>query len=101
MWIFFLFLNLILNKFFFPKHLEQNKGHIVPENHPVYLRLIRITKRLLNANKDLQSIKDKTWSLTVVDGSSKNAYVLPVLNNFILFFNYVIKFTNVFNYIYY
>lgn len=58
-------------------HLEQNKGHIVPENHPVYMRLTRITQRLLNANKDLQSVKDKEWSLTVVDGALKNAYVLP------------------------
>lgn len=60
------------------KHLEMSKGQLVPESHPVYQRLIRITRRLLIANQDLQAVKEKQWSLTVVDGSAKNAFVLPV-----------------------
>lgn len=63
--------------------MEENKGHIVPENHPVYMRLTRIVQRLVNSNKDLQSVNDKQWSLTVVNEKLKNAYVLPVKKNYL------------------
>ncbi|XP_048511921.1 metalloendopeptidase OMA1, mitochondrial-like isoform X2 [Athalia rosae] len=70
-------------KLIFDAHLEEHKDHILPKDHPIYKRLLKITNRILNANKDLPYVKDKQWTLSVIDNPTKNAYVLPGGNMFI------------------
>ncbi|XP_023325874.1 metalloendopeptidase OMA1, mitochondrial [Eurytemora carolleeae] len=61
-----------------------NEGNIVPESNPVYGKVAGVANQILQANKDLRQIYDKTWTLTVVDDTSENAFVLPSGNIFVL-----------------
>ncbi|XP_015523282.1 metalloendopeptidase OMA1, mitochondrial [Neodiprion lecontei] len=70
-------------KFQLELHLEEHMDKILPHNHPVYQQLLKVTTRLLNANKDLPYIKEKNWTLSVIDLPENNAFVLPGGNIFI------------------
>jgi len=67
----------------FRQLLEQLKGDIVSEKHPVYQRVTAVANRLLKGNTDLRQIYDKDWTVTVVDQPIKNAFVLPSGNIFV------------------
>ncbi|KAJ8666849.1 hypothetical protein QAD02_008511 [Eretmocerus hayati] len=72
-----------LAKITFETHLKDFESILLPKTHPTYSRLLRVTAKLINANRDLPSFKDKRWTLTVVDSPKKNAYVLPGGNIFV------------------
>lgn len=55
-----------------------HKDSIVPTTHPAYVRLLRIVNRLLESNKDLPQIKQRDWTLSVINSDDQNAFVLPV-----------------------
>ena len=63
--------------------IEEYREHILPNVHPEYTRVARVSNRILNGNKDLRQIYDKTWTVTVVDQPVQNAFVLPSGNIFI------------------
>ncbi|KAK2589191.1 hypothetical protein KPH14_002003 [Odynerus spinipes] len=71
-----------LGRLIFEMHLEQHKELLVSRDHPAYKRLVRIIKNILIKNKDLISINEKEWTLTIVDSPLKNAYVIPERNIF-------------------
>lgn len=73
----------VLGKLSFDVHLEMHEDSIVRADHPAYVRLTRITDRLIKANQDLPQVSDRHWTLTVVDSDEKNAYVLPGGNIFV------------------
>lgn len=55
-----------------------HKKDLVPKSHPAYKRLLRVMERILAANKDLESIKETQWTLTVISTPLTNSYILPV-----------------------
>ena len=63
--------------------IEEYSDHILPSVRPEYSRVSRVSNRILNGNKDLRQIYDKTWTVTVVDQPVQNAFVLPSGNIFI------------------
>ncbi|XP_046826283.1 metalloendopeptidase OMA1, mitochondrial-like [Vespa crabro] len=71
-----------LGQLIFEMHLEEHKASLVAKDHPAYKRLIKIIENILVKNKDLISVEDKNWTLTIVDSPIKNAYVLPERNIF-------------------
>lgn len=71
-----------LGKMIVKMHLEEHKDSIVPHDHPVYKRLIRIIKNILLSNRDINFMNEKEWTLTIIDSPLKNAYVLPERNIF-------------------
>ncbi|XP_063981527.1 integrin alpha-4-like [Diachasmimorpha longicaudata] len=73
----------VLGKVTFDVHLEMHQDSIVRSDHPAYVRLVRITDRLIKANQDLPQVTDRHWTLSVVDSDAKNAYVLPGGNIFV------------------
>lgn len=60
------------------QHLEAHKKDLIPKTHPAYKRLLRVIEKILAANKDLKSIRDTQWTLTVIDTPLSNSYILPV-----------------------
>ncbi|XP_015123588.1 metalloendopeptidase OMA1, mitochondrial [Diachasma alloeum] len=73
----------VLGKLTFDVHLELHQDSMVRSDHPAYVRLVRITDRLIKANQDLPQVTDRHWTLSVVDSDDKNAYVLPGGNIFV------------------
>ena len=67
----------------FENLMEEFRHVIVPNNRPEYVRVARVSNRLLSGNKDIRQIYDKTWTITVVDQPVQNAFVLPSGNIFI------------------
>ena len=63
--------------------VDEYREDILPSNRPEYSRVSRVSNRILNGNKDLRQIYDKTWTVTVVDQPVQNAFVLPSGNIFI------------------
>ena len=53
-------------------------GRIVPPQDPQSQRVMKLAKRLLDANKDLPEIQTKNWTVTVINSPEFNAAVLPV-----------------------
>ncbi|XP_058792413.1 metalloendopeptidase OMA1, mitochondrial-like isoform X2 [Phymastichus coffea] len=72
-----------LSKLTFDTHLQEFQSILLPKTHPIYSKLLRITAKLINANRDLPNFKNKKWTLTVIDSPLKNAYVLPGGNIFV------------------
>lgn len=64
-------------------HLEAHKKDLVPKTHPAYKRLLRVIEKILAANKDLKSIRDTQWTLTVLNTPLSNSYILPGGNIFV------------------
>ena len=67
----------------FDQLLEDLRPDIVPDRHPIYERVVRVSNRILQGNRDIRQIYDKTWTVTVVDQPVKNAFVLPSGNIFV------------------
>ena len=72
-----------ISKLEFQDLIEDHQEDILPINHPEYLRVARVSNRLLNGNKDLRQIYDKNWTITVINLPIQNALVLPSGNIFI------------------
>lgn len=72
-----------LGKMVLEVHLEAHKKDLIPKTHPAYKRLLRVIEKILAANKDLKSIRDTQWTLTVIDTPLSNSYILPGGNIFI------------------
>lgn len=63
--------------------LQLYKDKVVPATLKLasYRRVVQVAQRLLKANQDLPQIRDKEWSITVVDEDHQaNAFVLPVVH---------------------
>ncbi len=58
--------------------LEEFGEDLLPDKHPAYARVARVANRILRANRDLQQVHGKDWTITVVNSDIKNAFVLPV-----------------------
>ena len=58
--------------------MDAYDANILPDNDPVYDRVARVANRILKANRDLEQLHGKDWTITVVQDDTKNAFVLPV-----------------------
>ncbi|CAG7726591.1 unnamed protein product [Allacma fusca] len=70
----------------FESLVESFKPLIVPANprDPAYRRVSRVANNILKSNKDLEQIRNKEWTITVVnDETIQNAFVLPSGNIFV------------------
>ncbi|XP_011336744.2 metalloendopeptidase OMA1, mitochondrial isoform X2 [Ooceraea biroi] len=72
-----------LGKMLLESHLEAHKEDVVPTTHAAYRRLLRVIEKILAANKDLKSIREAQWSLTVISTPLVNSYILPGGNIFV------------------
>lgn len=72
-----------LGKMILEAHLETHKNDLVPHSHPAYKRLIRVIEKIFTTNKDLKSMRDIQWTLTVINIPLTNSYILPGGNIFI------------------
>ena len=57
--------------------MQDSKDHIVAYRDPRYKRVESVVTRILKCNKDMQEIKDKHFTITVVESDMTNAFVLP------------------------
>lgn len=73
-----IFLKFILYYVILFQHLEAHEKNLVPKTHPAYKTLLRVIEKILAANKDLKSIRDTQWTLTVINTPLSNSYILPV-----------------------
>ncbi len=53
---------------------------ILATDHPYYKRVADVTSRILKSNVDIPEVKEKKWTITVVENPEKNAMVLPVID---------------------
>ncbi|XP_071553853.1 metalloendopeptidase OMA1, mitochondrial-like [Temnothorax nylanderi] len=72
-----------LGKMVLEAHLEAHKQDLVPHSHPAYKRLVRVIERIFTSNKDLKSMRDTQWTLTVINTPLTNSYILPGGNIFV------------------
>ncbi|XP_012529308.1 metalloendopeptidase OMA1, mitochondrial isoform X1 [Monomorium pharaonis] len=72
-----------LGKMVLEAHLEVHKNNLVPHDHPAYKRLIKVIEKIFTANKDLKSMRDVQWTLTVISTPLSNSYILPGGNIFV------------------
>ncbi|XP_003745044.1 metalloendopeptidase OMA1, mitochondrial [Galendromus occidentalis] len=56
---------------------ELVKDHLLPSKHPHVKRVSRVARRLLDANKDIEEIFSKEWSVCVINSPTENAFVGP------------------------
>lgn len=64
-------------------HLQVHQQDLVPHSHPAYKRLIKVIEKIFTANKDIKSMRDTPWTLTVINTPLTNSYILPGGNIFI------------------
>ncbi|OQR73546.1 metalloendopeptidase OMA1 [Tropilaelaps mercedesae] len=57
--------------------VQQLKMAFCQINHPYVCRVKAVAERLLEGNRDLPQIHDKTWTVCVVNTPQQNAFVLP------------------------
>ena len=67
----------------FQNLMEEFREDILPNNRKEYVRVARVSNKILKGNKDLRQIYDKSWTVTVVNQPIQNAFVLPSGNIFI------------------
>ena len=58
--------------------MQEFKDHLVPQHYPIYGRVARVANKILRSNADFDQIKDKNWTITVIEDPQRNAFVLPV-----------------------
>ncbi|CAI6354581.1 unnamed protein product [Macrosiphum euphorbiae] len=57
--------------------LESTRSSQLDTEHPAYLRVARVTSRLVAANSGVDAIRDRQWTVVVVDSPTVNAIVVP------------------------
>ncbi|XP_075251473.1 metalloendopeptidase OMA1, mitochondrial-like [Convolutriloba macropyga] len=57
--------------------LEKSNGHIFPTNSSIHKLIETTAAKILRANRDLESVQNINWQLTVVHSKEPNAFVLP------------------------
>jgi len=67
----------------FDNLLEELGPQIYPQGNKIYDRVVNVSNRILQGNRDLRQIYDKNWTVTVVDLPTENAFVLPTGNIFV------------------
>ena len=67
----------------FESIMEANDESLLPETHPYYDRVARVTTRILKSNPDVEGVKSKSWTISVMDSDEENAFVLPNGNIFV------------------
>ena len=67
----------------FESILDANDENILPESHPYYDRVARVTTRILKSNQDVEGVKSKSWTISVLESEEENAFVLPNGNIFV------------------
>lgn len=73
-----------LNKLELEAQLEANKDKLLPTDHPYTLNVAKVAKQLLDGNKDIDSINQHDWSVSVInDPDTMNAFVLASGNIFV------------------
>ncbi|XP_064604801.1 metalloendopeptidase OMA1, mitochondrial-like [Liolophura sinensis] len=55
----------------------------LPTSHPYYKSVVEITRRLVSSNHDFPRIKERTWTVNIVDDPERNAFVLPTGHIFV------------------
>jgi len=60
------------------QEFEKLQDHIVPPTHPVYERVAKVVKKVVDSNQDLEFMREQTWTILVVDSEDVNAFVMPV-----------------------
>ena len=58
--------------------LEGRAEDLLPTSDSSYARVANVANQLLKANKDVEQIHDKDWTISVIHDSERNAFVLPV-----------------------
>ena len=53
-------------------------GNCVHTSHPLYLTIGRIILKITEANQDIPQIRNRSWTIHIIDKDVKNAFVLPV-----------------------
>lgn len=74
------------SKFLYESMIGSNSLKITPETDAIHENISKITAKIINANKDLESFKNKNWTLTVIDSFLAKmiaAFVLPGGNIFV------------------
>jgi len=66
------------------QEFENDKNHIVPPTHPVYQRVVKVVRKIVDSNQDLEFMREQTWTIVVVDSDEINAFVLPVCTSLFL-----------------
>lgn len=59
--------------------VEEYSKKIVTTPTSDVVRVMRIIDRLIDANKDIEEIKNMKWHLTFIDDPTVNASVFPVI----------------------
>lgn len=72
-----------LSKQEFQNNLKEFEDNIVSSDSKIYNRVVNVLNKLLKGNRDIRQIYDKSWTVTVVDSSIRNAFVLPCGNIFV------------------
>ncbi|XP_022089277.1 metalloendopeptidase OMA1, mitochondrial-like [Acanthaster planci] len=57
------------------KSLHAEKS--VHSSHPLYLTIAKLVIKITEANSDIPEIRDRTWTIHIIDKDVKNAFVLP------------------------
>lgn len=67
-----------LAEFLYTTEFEKLQDHIVPPTHPVYERVAKVVKKVVDSNQDLEFMREQTWTILVVDSEDVNAFVMPM-----------------------
>lgn len=62
----------------FQQLIEGYEKDLLPEHHPYYDRVARVATRILKANMDMEEVRRKNWTISVIGQDEQNAFVLPV-----------------------
>lgn len=74
----------MLNQIELEAQLAQYKSKLLPNNHPITRRVATIAKQLLDRNKDIDTIAELEWTVSVIDDLNvMNAFVLASGNIFV------------------
>ena len=59
--------------------MSSNQEILLPANNPIYARIARVANRILKANAaQFEQLRDKEWTISVLEEETPNAFVLPV-----------------------
>ncbi|XP_070563723.1 metalloendopeptidase OMA1, mitochondrial-like [Ptychodera flava] len=61
----------------YKQFLEKYSDSMVDSSHPVYDLVVKVTERLLDANREVNELQGKSWSVHIINEPEQNAFVLP------------------------